>query len=149
MRPEGGSGVEGLPAENILLCSGIDWLGTTSPARFRCEDYGQIILECSVHRFDYESVQAGADVGRSHGSNVIFMIFENVPNRASFLLSCHAATYGIHFRASNTKSITAPRSRRSRRPFCATAGMHHKPLTMHEFHCDWISESLRALARAV
>jgi hypothetical protein len=103
MRPEGGSGVEGLPAENILLCSGIDWLGTTSPARFRCEDYGQIILECSVHRFDYESFQAEADVGRSHGSNVIFMIFENVPNSASFLLSCHAATYGIHFRASNNK----------------------------------------------
>src|SRR5262249_40843147 len=66
-----------------------------------------------VHRFDYESFQARADVGRSHGRNVIFMISENVPNRASFLLSCHAARYGFTS-APATKSIPGPRSRRPR-----------------------------------
>ena len=70
------------------------------------EDYGQIILECGVHCFNYESFQTRTELGRSHSCNVIFMIFKNVLNRVSFLLSRHAVTYNARFRASNTKIVS-------------------------------------------
>jgi hypothetical protein len=73
------------------------------PARICCEDYGKIILKRSVHRFNYETFQTLADVGRAHGSNIIVMICHDRLNCGDFLLGSHASTYGVRFCASNTK----------------------------------------------
>src|SRR6266513_11459 len=75
------------------------------PARIRCEDYGKIILKRIVHRFNYESLQTLADVGRAHSSNIIVMIGDDGLNCGNFLLGSHASTYGVRFCASNTKKI--------------------------------------------
>ena len=86
-----------------------------SPRRGRLEgeNYGQIILHRGVHPFNYESFQTRADVGRSHSCNVISVICENVLNRTSFLLSCHAAKYRTQVRASNTKTSSVTTIRRA------------------------------------
>ena len=60
------------------------------PARIRCEDYGKIVLQRGVHRFNYESLQTLADVGRAHSSNIIVMICDDGLNCGNFLLGCHA-----------------------------------------------------------
>ena len=75
------------------------------PARIRCEDYGKIVLQRGVHRFNYESLQTLADVGRAHSSNIIVMICDDGLNCGNFLLGSHAITYGVRFCASNTKKI--------------------------------------------
>ena len=75
------------------------------PARIRCEDYGKIVLQRRVHRFNYESLQTLADVGRAHSSNIIVMICDDGLNCGNFLLGSHASTYGVRFCASNTKKI--------------------------------------------
>src|SRR5437879_876760 len=65
------------------------------PARIRCEDYGKIVLQRGVHRFNYESLQTLADVGRAHSSNIIVMICDDGLNCGNFLLGSHAGTFNF------------------------------------------------------
>ena len=71
------------------------------PARIRCEDYGKIILKRSVHRFNYETFQTLADVGRAHSSNIIVMIGDDRLNCGNFLLGSHAGAFNFLFSVGN------------------------------------------------
>ena len=71
------------------------------PARIRCEDYGKIVLQRGVHRFNYESLQTLADVGRAHSSNIIVMICDDGLNCGNFLLGSHVGTFNFLFSVGN------------------------------------------------
>jgi hypothetical protein len=73
------------------------------PARIRRENYGEIVLECLVHRFNDERFQALAYVGCSHRSDIILMICDDGLNRGDFLLGCHANTFNFLFGVGNQK----------------------------------------------
>jgi hypothetical protein len=77
---------------NLLCCR---------PARIRCENYGKIILKRSVHRFNYETFQTLADVGRAHSSNIIVMICHDRLNCSDFLLGSHVGTFNLLFSVGN------------------------------------------------
>ena len=109
--PQSKSGIdEGIPVESFAVSvSRASRLALSPnilcrrPARIRCEDYGKIILKRSVHRFNYETFQTLADVGRAHSSNIIVMICHDRLNCGDFLLGSHTGRYGVRFRASNPK----------------------------------------------
>ena len=73
------------------------------PARIRCEDYGKIVLQRGVHRFNYESLQTLADIGRAHSSNIVVMIGDDRLNCGNFLLGSHAGTFNFLFSFGNRK----------------------------------------------
>jgi hypothetical protein len=86
---------------NVLRCR---------PTRIRCENYGKIILERGVHRFNYEIFQTLAYVGCLHRSNIILMVRDDGLNCGSFLLGSHAGN--IQFPARRRQS------KKGRRPQC-------------------------------
>jgi hypothetical protein len=89
------------PSPNILCGSMWRLLTCRRPARIRCENYGKIILQCSVHRFNYERYQTLADVGCSHSSDIILMICDDGLNCGNFLLGSHAGTFNFLFSVGN------------------------------------------------
>jgi hypothetical protein len=79
------------------------------PARIRCENYGKIVLERGIHRFNDEIFQTLTDIGRSHGSNIILVICNDGLNCGSFLLGSHAGTFNFPFSVGNQKRNDIPR----------------------------------------
>ena len=92
---------------NLLSCSPCTLVSCRRAIRVRCENYGKIILECGVHRFDYEIFQTLADIGCLHSGNVVLMISDDRLNRGSFFLGSHAGTYGVRFCPSNQKFLSS------------------------------------------